>query len=120
MFDLSLTKILILAVLGLVIFGPDQLPTLAKQAGRTLRDFRALAEKARAEVQEGLGPEFADFDFADLDPRTLVRKHLLENLDSSVPGASVPGASVPGASVPGAQASSPGVTSGLDVVDHEP
>jgi sec-independent protein translocase protein TatB len=38
-FDLSITKLLVLAVLAIVIFGPDQLPKIASQAGRALRDL---------------------------------------------------------------------------------
>ena len=66
MFDLSITKILILGLLGLVIFGPDQLPRLAAQAGRALRDLRRLADNAKADLSEHLGPEFRDFDLNDL------------------------------------------------------
>lgn len=79
MFDLSIIKILVLGVLGLVIFGPEQLPRMAAQAGRALRDLRKLAESARADLSESLGPEFRDFDFNDLNPRAFVRKHLLED-----------------------------------------
>ena len=82
MFDLSFTKLLVLAVLALVIFGPDQLPKIAAQAGRALRDLRRLADMAKADLKEGLGPEFADFDMNDLDPRNFVRKHLLDDLDA--------------------------------------
>ena len=81
MFDLSFTKLLVLAVIALVIFGPDQLPKIASQAGKMLRDLRGMAEQARADLTDGLGPEFADFDVADLNPRTFVRKHLLDDLD---------------------------------------
>ncbi len=82
MFDLSITKLLVLAVIGLVIFGPDQLPKMAGQLGRGFRDLRRMADKARADLTEGLGPEFTDFDMADLHPRTLVRKHLFDGLDN--------------------------------------
>jgi len=75
-FDLSLPKLLVLAVLALIIFGPDQLPKMAAQAGRALRDLRRIAESARADLQEGLGPEFRDFDINDLNPKAFVRKHL--------------------------------------------
>ena len=81
MFDLSITKLLVLAVLAIVIFGPDQLPKLASQAGRTLRDLRRLAEGARNDLREGLGPEFADCDVTDLNPKNFVRKHLMEDFD---------------------------------------
>jgi len=76
MFDLSLPKLLVLTVIALVIFGPDKLPTIAAQAGRALRDLRQIAEDARNDLREGLGPEFADFDIEDLNPRRLVHKHL--------------------------------------------
>lgn len=85
MFDLSITKLLVLAVIGLVIFGPDQLPKMARQLGSGLRDLRRMAEKARADLQEGLGPEFADFDINDLNPKSFVRKHLMEEPDGMDP-----------------------------------
>lgn len=84
MFDLSITKLLVLAVIALVIFGPDQLPKMAGQFGRTLRDLRRIADKAKADLGAGLGPEFAEFDVADLNPRTFVRKHLLDDFEAHV------------------------------------
>jgi sec-independent protein translocase protein TatB len=76
--DLSFFKIAILGVLALVIFGPDQLPKMAAQAGRALRDVRRMAENARADLQEHLGPEFSEFDINELNPKYFVRKHLLD------------------------------------------
>jgi sec-independent protein translocase protein TatB len=81
-FDLSLTKLMVLAIIAIVIFGPDQLPKVAAQAGRTLRELRRMAEGARRDLAEGLGPEFQDFDIADLNPRTFVRKHLLDEFEA--------------------------------------
>jgi sec-independent protein translocase protein TatB len=77
-FDLSLTKILVLAVIALVVFGPNELPKVAAQAGRMLRDLRKIAEGAKADLRGGLGPEFQDFDFQDLNPKNFVRKHLFD------------------------------------------
>ena len=65
MFDLSLPKLLVLAVIALVIFGPNELPQIAAQTGRALRDLRKIAED---DLREGLGPEFADFEIDDLNP----------------------------------------------------
>ena len=79
MFDLSVTKILVLAVIALIVFGPNELPKVASQAGRMLRDLRKIAEGAKADLREGLGPEFKDFDFDDLNPKTFVRKHLFDD-----------------------------------------
>lgn len=81
MFDLSPFKLLVLAVIALVVFGPYELPKIARQAGRMLRDLRRIAEGAKADLREGLGPEFQDFDFDDLNPRRFVQKHLLDDLD---------------------------------------
>ena len=78
MFDLNITKILVLAVIALIVFGPNELPKVASQAGRMLRDLRRIAEGAKADLREGLGPEFQDFDFEDLNPKTFVRKHLFD------------------------------------------
>jgi sec-independent protein translocase protein TatB len=80
-FDLSITKILVLAVIALIVFGPNELPKVAAQAGRMLRDLRRIAEGAKADLREGLGPEFQEFDFDDLNPKTFVRKHLFDEVE---------------------------------------
>ena len=100
MFDLSLTKLLVLAVIALVVFGPHELPKIAAQAGRALRDLRRIAEGAKADLKEGLGPEFQDFDFDDLNPRRFVQKHLLDE----PPTATTAGASGAASSGTGATA----------------
>jgi sec-independent protein translocase protein TatB len=84
-FDLSLPKLLILAVIALVVFGPNELPKFAAQAGRVLRDLRRIAEGAKTDLREGLGPEFPDFDLDDLNPRRFVQKHLLSDPDVETP-----------------------------------
>jgi sec-independent protein translocase protein TatB len=73
-------KIVVLAIIALVVFGPDQLPKMAAQAGRALRDVRRLAENARADLQQHLPDELQDFDVADLNPKHFVRKHLLDEV----------------------------------------
>jgi len=78
--DLSFAKLLVLGVVALVIFGPERLPAMAAQAGRALRELRRMAEGAKAELQENLGPEFSQFDLADLNPKHFVRKHFLDEL----------------------------------------
>lgn len=86
MFDLSLTKLLVLAVIALVVFGPKDLPKIAAQAGRALRDLRRIAEGAKADLKEGLGPEFQDFEFEDLNPRRFVQKHLFDEPATTATG----------------------------------
>jgi sec-independent protein translocase protein TatB len=94
-FDLNLPKLLVLAVIALVIFGPHELPKMASQAGKALRDLRRIAEGAKNDLREGLGPEFADFDLEDLNPKRFVQKHLFDDLngDSAAAQPSRPAAS---------------------------
>ncbi len=79
MFDLSIPKLLVLAVIALIIFGPKELPKIASQAGRALRDLRTIAEGAKNDLREGLGPEFGDFEIEDLHPKRFLQKHLFDD-----------------------------------------
>ncbi|GLW07505.1 hypothetical protein Misp01_26350 [Microtetraspora sp. NBRC 13810] len=81
MFGLGGFEIVALVVIALLVFGPDKLPQAASQAGRTLRNLRRMANNAKDDLRSGLGPEFRDFDPADLNPRTFVRKHLIDDLE---------------------------------------
>ena len=107
MFDLSPGKLLVLAVIALIVFGPRELPKIAQQAGRMLRDLRRIAEGAQADLREGLGPEDQDFDFQDLNPRRFVQKHLLDDAQplfdefKSAPDAVRGGTAVTGAAATG-------------------
>lgn len=91
--DLSFGKILVLAVIAIVIFGPDKLPKMAAQAGRALRELRRMADGATRDLREGLGPEFSDFDVRDLHPGNFVRKHLFEDLEGDAAASGDPGQS---------------------------
>ena len=79
MFDLSIPKLLVLTVIALVIFGPNELPKIASQVGRALRDLRRIAEGAKNDLREELGPEFADLQIEDLNPKRFAQKHLSDH-----------------------------------------
>jgi len=79
--SLGWLEICVLLVVALLVFGPDKLPSVARDAARTLRELRRMAQGARTQIKSELGPEFADFDFDSLNPRSFVRKHLLEDPD---------------------------------------
>ena len=81
MFGVGLPELAVIAFVAVLVFGPDRLPDLARQAGRMARQARALAHQARDELRSELGPEFADLELRDLDPRTIVRKHILEAMN---------------------------------------
>ena len=81
MFDVGLPELMVLVISALFIFGPDKLPEFAKQAGRMVRTVRKMAANARSELSSELGPEFANLDLNDLNPRALVKKHVLDVMD---------------------------------------
>jgi sec-independent protein translocase protein TatB len=78
-FDLSIPKLLVLTVIALVIFGPNELPKIASQVGRVLRDLRRIADGAKNDLREGLGRESADFEIEDLNPKRFVQRHLFDD-----------------------------------------
>jgi sec-independent protein translocase protein TatB len=44
--------------------------------------MRTMMNSAQEDLRRELGPEFANLDVRDLNPRSFVRKHLLEGIDS--------------------------------------
>ena len=69
----------VLLLLGLFVFGPDRLPTMAQEAGRTLRKLRVYLKGMSADLKAELGPEVGSLDLRSLDPKEFVRKHLFED-----------------------------------------
>ncbi|MEU0133325.1 sec-independent translocase [Streptomyces sp. NPDC006296] len=76
--DVGVLELATLVVLALVLYGPDKLPEAIRTVSAVVRKFREFSENAKQEVRDGLGPEFEDFEFEDLNPRTFVRKHVLD------------------------------------------
>ena len=81
MFGIGLPELMVIAIVAVVVFGPERLPEFARQAGRFVRQMRNLAQSAQNQLREELGPEYADLRLADLDPRQAIRKHILEAMD---------------------------------------
>ncbi len=77
MFGISPEKLLVLLAVGVVLLGPEKMPEMARDAARMLRTLRDLAHGARSQLTSELGPEFANFDFTSLNPRTAIRNALL-------------------------------------------
>jgi sec-independent protein translocase protein TatB len=81
MFGVGLPEMAVILIVGIIVFGPDKLPDYARQAGRMLRQLRTFAQSAQEDLRKELGPEFADLKLTDLDPRAVIRKHVLDAME---------------------------------------
>jgi sec-independent protein translocase protein TatB len=89
-FDINGGEMLVLAGVALVVLGPDKLPGYAAQAARMLRQVRTMADNARDQMKDHLGPEFDDIDWKTLDPRQydprrIVRDALMSDDEDAAP-----------------------------------
>jgi sec-independent protein translocase protein TatB len=81
-FDVGPLEILVLLIVGLLVFGPDRLPEMARQAGSWLRDLRRMVANARRDLSDGLGVDEADLrKLQNINPKSYVRRNVLDGLD---------------------------------------
>ncbi|EWT00546.1 preprotein translocase subunit TatA [Intrasporangium oryzae NRRL B-24470] len=69
MFDINGWELLLLGVLAVLVLGPERLPEYAAKFGRFVRQARAMADRAKEQLKEEMGPEFSDVDWRAYDPR---------------------------------------------------
>lgn len=69
MFGINGLEFLLLAVIAVMVLGPERLPEYAAQLGRLVKDLRRMASGAREQLREEVGPELDDVDWRKLDPR---------------------------------------------------
>ncbi|MGW0968892.1 sec-independent translocase [Streptomyces sp. NPDC002516] len=74
--DVGPLELVTLVVLAVLVFGPDKLPKLIQDVSRTIRKIREFSDSAKADIRDELGPEFKDFEFEDLNPKTFIRKQM--------------------------------------------
>jgi sec-independent protein translocase protein TatB len=79
--DVGGLEVVALVILGILVFGPDKLPKVIRDVSQVIRKIREFSDSAKEDIRKELGPEFKDFEFEDLNPRTFVRKQLLDNDD---------------------------------------
>ncbi|MER5933679.1 sec-independent translocase [Streptomyces sp. NPDC002054] len=79
--DIGGLELVTIVVLAILIFGPDKLPKVIQDVTGFIRKIRAFSDSAKEDIRSELGPDFKDFEFEDLNPKTYIRKQLTENED---------------------------------------
>ena len=78
MFGIGVPEMLVIAMVAMIVFGPDKLPELARQFGGFVRTVKQMAENAKNDLGREMGEDFTNLSLRDLDPREVVRKTMLD------------------------------------------
>jgi len=86
-FGLTFDKLLVIAVIAVILLGPDRLPHYAAQLAKLVRNIRDFANGAKDRLREEMGPEFDDVDWKKLDPRQYDPRRIIREalVDEPVP-----------------------------------
>ncbi len=84
MFGMGVPELLVIGIVAMLVFGPDKLPDIARQAGRFIRTIKQMAETARDDLGKEIGQDLSGYNLKDLDPREMVRRSMLDDDDKPV------------------------------------
>lgn len=87
LFGINGWEFVLLIILAIVILGPERLPEYAAKLGQGVRKLRTMAEGAKDQLKDQLGPDYQDinwqqYDPRQYDPRRIVREALAEPIES--------------------------------------
>jgi sec-independent protein translocase protein TatB len=93
------TELVILALIAVIVLGPERLPEYAAQLARFVKQVRRMAAGAKEQLREEVGDEIVDMDWRKLDPRQydprrIIKEALLDDdeLPPAAAGAAAAGA----------------------------
>lgn len=83
-FGLSFEKLFVIAIIAVILLGPERLPYYASQLAKLVRGVRDLANGAKERMREEMGPDFDEVDWKKLDPRQydprrIIREALIDD-----------------------------------------
>jgi len=78
-FDIGPLELVAIVVLAVLVFGPDKLPKVIQDTMAFIRKVREFSDSAKEDIRRELGPEFKDFEFEDLNPKTFIKKNLMND-----------------------------------------
>ncbi|CAB4535121.1 unannotated protein [freshwater metagenome] len=80
-FDFGAGEIIGLAVLAIILVGPERLPNLAVDAAKLVKKIRNISQSLTADLRQNLGPGFEDLQPSDLHPKKFIKKQIASALD---------------------------------------
>lgn len=83
MFNIGGGEILALLIIGVILIGPDRMPSMAADAAKLLIKIKNIAQGVTNDLKNNLGPGYENLQVSDLHPKTFIKKHLGEALDQS-------------------------------------
>ena len=120
MFGINGSEFIILAVLAIVILGPEKLPEYTRAFTDWLRVMRDKAEGAKAQFKEETGTDFDEVDWRKYDPRQYDPRRIIRDaLREPAGGSSTPASRAAQATGVSAEDVHGGLTR-QDLVDMDP
>lgn len=88
MFGINGWEIVLLALIAVFVLGPERLPEYAQKLAQAIKKARVMAEGAKGQLKDQLGPDYQDinwrqYDPRQYDPRRIVREALVEPLEDA-------------------------------------
>lgn len=131
MLGINGSELVVLAIIAVVVLGPERLPEYAAQLARLVKGLKRMATDAREQLREEVGPELDEVDWRKLDPRQydprrIIKDALLDDIEDVFkpvsPGAprNVSGGTPPATAGPGPAASSRSVPIGARLPAGQP
>lgn len=97
MFDINGAEFLVIALIAVILVGPERLPEYVKGLRGAVRRFRAVVRDGQTAIKEEWGDEvdWSTLDPRQYDPRRIVREALFDDEDdpAAPSGSPVAGAS---------------------------
>jgi sec-independent protein translocase protein TatB len=86
-FDINGWELIVVVIVALLVIGPERLPEYSAKLAKLVRQLRGLAESAKVQLREQMGPDFDDVDWKQYDPRQydprrIVREALMDDDES--------------------------------------
>ena len=90
MFDINGWELVVVVVVALLVIGPERMPEYSAKLARMVKQLKGLADAAKVQLREQMGPDFDDVDWKQYDPRQydprrIVREALMDDGSAESP-----------------------------------